>query len=252
MSKLTWNEDNTNALSAKATALSVDVLSQEQVAQIAVELAEETGKEVTARSVGSKLRKMGFDVQKAADAHKSPWSVDQAAELRNFIEANPGQYTYAEIAAAVAGGQFTAKQVQGKILSEELTSLVKPAEKVAPVRTYTPEEETTFVSMCVNGSAIEDLAAHFNRSVKQVRGKALSLLREGRIAALPAQRDTVAKSREDVLEGVDTSALTVAEIAEKIGKSERGVRSMLSRRGLTAKDYDGAAKRAKLDEKAKA
>ncbi|WPJ68388.1 putative transcription factor D5 [Salmonella phage STP-SP2] len=46
--------------------------------------------------------------------------------------------------------------------------------------------------------------------------------------------------------------MTVAEIAEKTGKSERGVKSMLSRRGLVAKDYDGAAKRAKLDAKAAA
>ena len=43
--------------------------------------------------------------------------------------------------------------------------------------------------------------------------------------------------------------MTVAEIAEATGKSERGVKSMLSRRGISAKDHDGVAKRAKLDAK---
>ncbi|WP_046969793.1 hypothetical protein, partial [Luteibacter rhizovicinus] len=81
---------------------------------------------------------------------------------------------------------------------------------------------------------------------------ALSLLREGRIAAMPVQETSSAKTREDLLEGLDLVNMTVAEIAEKTSKSERGVKSMLSRRGLVAKDYDGAAKRAKLDAKAAA
>lgn len=41
--------------------------------------------------------------------------------------------------------------------------------------------------------------------------------------------------------------MTVEEIAEKADRTARGVRSMLSRRGITCADYDGAAKRAKLD-----
>jgi len=39
--------------------------------------------------------------------------------------------------------------------------------------------------------------------------------------------------------------LTVEAIAESIGKTPRGVKTMLTRRGLTAADYDGAAKSAK-------
>ena len=34
-------------------------------------------------------------------------------------------------------------------------------------------------------------------------------------------------------------------IADEIGKTPRGVKTMLTRRGLTASDYDGAAKAAK-------
>jgi len=39
--------------------------------------------------------------------------------------------------------------------------------------------------------------------------------------------------------------LSVEEIAEQIGKTARGVKTMLTRRGLTASNYDGAAKAAK-------
>ena len=81
MSKLNWNvEGVTESLKAKATALGVAVISQEQVAAIAAELATETGKDVTARSVGSKLRKEGFEVQKANEVQKSPWTPEQEAE----------------------------------------------------------------------------------------------------------------------------------------------------------------------------
>lgn len=249
MSKLTWNEETSNALTAKAQSYGTDVISQDAVVEIAEQMASESGKEVTARSVGSKLRKLGFEVQKASETAKSAWTDAEDAELEAFVADHAGEYTYAEIASAVAGGKFTAKQVQGKILSKELTDSVKKTEKVAAQRSYTPDEEAKFVSLVEAGKFVEELAEEFGRTTKQIRGKALSLTREGRISQMPKQRDTATKSREDALEGVDVASLTVAEIAAQISKSDRGVRSMLSRRGLTAKDYDGAAKRAKLDAK---
>jgi hypothetical protein len=39
--------------------------------------------------------------------------------------------------------------------------------------------------------------------------------------------------------------MTVAEIAAATEKTERGVRTLLTRRGLKVSDYDGAAKKAK-------
>lgn len=249
MAKLTWNEEITASLNAKANALNVTTISQDQVAVIAGELATETGKEVTARSVGSKLRKEGFDVQKASEVSKSPWTAEHEGELVNFLNAHAGQYTYAEIAAAVVGGIYNAKQVQGKILSLELTGSVKPTEKVAAARSFDAGQEAEFINMVAQGATVEAIGSHFGKTAQQIRGKALSLFREARIEAMPVQEVSNAKVREDVLEGVDVASLTVAELAEKIGKSERGVKSMLSRRGVSAKDYDGAAKRAKLDSK---
>ena len=48
--------------------------------------------------------------------------------------------------------------------------------------------------------------------------------------------------------GLATQSKTIQRveaIAENIGKTARGVKTMLTRRGLTAADYDGAAKAAK-------
>jgi len=75
--------------------------------------------------------------------------------------------------------------------------------------------------------------------------KLFSLLRVSKIEAIPSPKN-VAKAI-DPFQGLDTTAHTVAEIATKIEKTERGVKTMLTRRGLVAKDYDGAAKKAKAD-----
>ena len=41
----------------------------------------------------------------------------------------------------------------------------------------------------------------------------------------------------DAFDGLNISALTVAEIAAKTEKTERGVKAMLTRRNIAAKDY---------------
>ena len=71
------------------------------------------------------------------------------------------------------------------------------------------------------------------------------MLRQGSIASIPAQKESKASAKVDPLEGVDVTTMTVEEIAEQIGKTARGVKTMLTRRSLTASNYDGAAKAAK-------
>ena len=127
----------------------------------------------------------------------------------------------------------------------ELTGHVKPAPKVETVRTYSTEEEATFISMVNDGAYVEAIADVMGRSVNSVRGKALSLLRSGDISAIPRQEHTKATGASDPLAEIDVTDMTVEAIAEEIGKTTRGVKTMLTRRGLTAADYDGAAKAAK-------
>ena len=215
-------------------------VSQATVAEAAEQL------ETTTRSVSSKLRKMGFDVELASSKATSKFTADQEATLSAFVTDNSGEYTYAQIASHFEDGAFTAKSIQGKILSMELTDHVKPAPKVETVRTYTPAEEDTFVSMVNDGAYVEAIAEALGKSVNSVRGKAMSLLRSGDIDAIPRQEHTKSSAKEDPLAELgDVSDMTVEAIAETIGKTARGVKTMLTRRGLTASDYDGAAKKEK-------
>lgn len=214
-------------------------VSQSTVAQAADQL------ETSPRSVSSKLRKMGFDVELASASASRAFSDAQEATLASFVSDNSGQYTYADIAGHFEGGAFSPKSIQGKILSMELTEHVAPAPKVESVRTYSEAEEATFIGMVNDGAFVEAIAAELDRSVNSVRGKALSLLRSGDIAAIPRQETTKGSSNVDPLAEVDVATMTVEAIADSIGKTARGVKTMLTRRGLTAADYDGAAKAAK-------
>ena len=227
-----WTDERTQSL--------VDFVGEGPVSQAMVsDAADEL--ETSTRSVSSKLRKMGYEVE-LASASKS-FSDEQEATLRAFVNDNSGSYTYAEIAEHFEGGNFSAKSIQGKILSMELTEHVKPAPKVESVRTYTPEEEATFVSMVNDGAFVEAIAESLGKSVNSIRGKALSLLRSGDINAIPKQEHTKGSSKADVLADLDISAMTVQEIADDIGKTVRGVKTMLTRRGLQCADYNGAARK---------
>lgn len=232
-----WTEERTSALISFVGDESP--ISQVTVAEAADQL------ETSTRSISSKLRKMGYEVELASASAGKSFSEDQEATLRAFVTDNSGRYTYAQIAEHFDSGSFSAKSIQGKILSMELTEHVRPAPKVESVRTYTEEEEATFVKMVNDGAYVEAIAEAMGRSVNSVRGKALSLLRSGDIDAIPRQENTKGGDKVDPLADVDVASMTVEAIAEAIGKTARGVKTMLTRRGLSAVDYDGAAKAAK-------
>lgn len=232
-----WTDERTDELASFVGDESP--VSQATVAEAAERL------ETSTRSVSSKLRKMGFDVELASASASRSFSEDQEATLRAFVEANSGEYTYAQIAEHFEDGAFSAKSIQGKILSMELTDHVKPAPKVETVRTYSEAEEAQFISMVQDGAFVEAIAEALGRSVNSVRGKALSLLRSGHIDAIPRQETTKGAAKQDPLADLAVADMTVEAIAEAIGKTARGVKTMLTRRGLAAADYDGAAKQAK-------
>ena len=206
----------------------------------------------TTRSVASKLRQLDYDVASMAKEKTSAFTPEQGVELANYVVNNAGQLTYKEIAENFANGEFSAKQIQGKLLALELTGSVKPAEKVEVARTYSDAEEVKFIQMADAGSFIEDIATALNKSVASVRGKALSLTRKGQIAKIPAQRVSHAKETVDPVTALGSAitSMTVADIAKAVDKTERGLRTLLTRRGIKVADYDGAAKKAKAEAKA--
>ena len=235
--KFKWTEEVTETLLNSVEG--IEVVSAEKVAEVAEALG------TTPRSVAAKLRKMGVTVAKASDTVATTlWTEDLVATLVDVLESNSGKYTYAELATLFADGAFSAKALQGKILSLELYGHVRKADKKVAPRTFSEAEEAAIVGHAASGAFIEDIAEGLGREVNSIRGKLLSLYREGRITSMPAQKNHVASAKVDLFEGVDVASKTVAELAELTGKTERGIKSMLSRRKLTAADYAGRAKNA--------
>ena len=212
-------------------------VSRATVAELADELQTST------RSISSKLRKLGYEVE-LASATPRAFSDDVTEALRNFVTSNSGNYTYAEIAENFPG-DYTAKAIQGKILSMELTSHVKEAPKVEHAKSYSADEEALVLRLIRDGKYVEEIADAVGKSVQSVLCMALSLQRAGEIDSMPKQRDVKGPAVDPLDTIGDVSALSVAQIAEQIGKTERGVKTMLTRRGLKAADYDGAAKKEK-------
>ena len=186
------------------------------------------------RSVTAKLRKLGFDVpKKPGEAPK--FSVDETEALRVFLVTNSGKYTAEEIAAEFASGQFTARQINGKALSLEMTQHIKPADKKAVPKSYTEEEEALVRKLVADGKFLEEIAAQLNKPVNSVRGKLLSM-------ELKAPQRDKKTAKTDTYEGIeDMVDKTVAEIAAHYGKTERGVRTVLTRRKIACADYQPKA-----------
>jgi hypothetical protein len=183
------------------------------------------------RSVTAKLRKQGYDVPHKPKAAPT-FTEDETQELSAFLEANDGTFTAEEIAEQIAGGKFSARQINGKALSLEMTGSIKPADKKVAPRTYTEAEEAQIAEMANSGAFIEDIADALSKTVQSIRGKLLSM-------QLKAPQRDKKVARSDSYEAIEelSTKMTVAELAEHFGKTERGVKTVLSRRGLSATDY---------------
>ena len=153
------------------------------------------------------LRKLGYDVPKKPGA-APVFSAEETDALSSYLESNSGSMTAEEIAADFMGGKFTARQINGKALSLEMTSHVKPAEKKITPRTYSEDEEAKINDMASSGAFLEEIADAMGRSVNSIRGKLLSM------GLKAPQRDKkVVKS--DPYEGIeDMLDQTVEEIAD--------------------------------------
>lgn len=240
-----WTEEITAELVSAAGDISVEV-SKAVVATI----AEDFGVDFTERSVASKLRNLGYTCEKASGVSEKAFTDEEAAEIKAFLEANSGQYTYAEVAASVLGGNKSAKQIQGKVLSMELYQHVKHVEVVEAPKKYTDEEEATIIGLIEGGAFIEDIADAMDREVNSIRGKCLSLNRQKGLA-IPKMKNVKDKTAQvaDIFADVVVTDKTVEELADITGKTPRSVKTALTKKGLKSKDYDGAKRRAKLDAK---
>ena len=235
-----WDEAREATLNSIVNGVSP--VTPEIVAQAAESL------KTTPRSVAAKLRKMGQEVVSTAQAAGKKYTPEEEAEIVTFLDNNPNQFTYAEIASQILGGSHTAKQIQGKILSMELTSLVKPTEKVERPKSYTDEEEVKLAGLVLAGGFIEDIAAAMNREVKSIRGKLLSMLKTNPSLVIPKQKEYVTKKEDAFTALGDVSEMTVEDIAKALDKTDRGVKVLLTHRGISCANHDGAKRYARIQE----
>jgi len=248
MSKFNWTEEAQNVLVEIVGNDTDQVVGKDQINE-AVEAIE--GAEV--RNITGKLRNLGYTCVSMAKAAKAATFTEEEGEaLASFAEENSGVYTFAEIAAQFMDGKFTTREVQGKLLSMDLSGTAKPTEKAEAHKQYSDEQEEEFIKLANNGECIEEIAKALGKEIRSVRGKALSLLRKGEIQEIPVTRDKVVHSETDLFGDLETEEMTVAEISQATDKSERGVKTTLTRRGLDAIDYKGSTRKAKLDSKKEA
>ena len=88
-----WTDERTEELTNFVG--SETPISQDTVAEAAENL------ETSTRSVSSKLRKMGYEVELASAKSTRAFSEAQEATLSAFVQDNSGEYTYAEIALSL-------------------------------------------------------------------------------------------------------------------------------------------------------
>jgi hypothetical protein len=186
------------------------------------------------RSVSAKFRSMGFDVPKKTEAPK--FTAEETQAFTNYLTSNSGNLTAEEISKGFANGKFTSRQVMGKALALELTSHVKKADKKEKPKTYTPAEEDKIRTLQAQGKFLEEIAEALGKPVNSVRGKLLSMELK---APQKNKKEAVSGGSYPDLEKL-APTMTVAElVAHYEGKTERGIKTALSRRGISAKDYTG-------------
>jgi len=220
MSKFEYTDD----MVARMNDVAASGVTEEVIEQLVDEF------EYPRRSVTAKLRKLGYDVPRKPGA-APVFSAEETEALAKILEDNSGSQTADEIAAGFAGGKFTARQINGKALSLEMTQHIKPAEKKVTPKTYTEEEEASIHEMVEGNSYLEEIAESLGKSVNSVRGKLLSM------GLKATQRDRKA-SKSDPYEGIeDMLDESVEALADHFDKTVRGVKTVLTRRGLACADY---------------
>lgn len=195
------------------------------------------------RSITAKLRSLGYTVPSTAEGPK--FTAEETEALKNFLNSNNASLTAEEIAQQFLNGKFTSRQITGKALALEMTDSIKKVEKKEKPRTYTPDEESLITKLVADGKFIEEIAEALNKDVKSIRGKLLSMDLKA------PQKNKKVVSKEGLYPGLETLAptMTVAELLahysiDGVDRTERGVKTAISRRKIQGKDYPSVKKTA--------
>ena len=205
--------------------------TREGIAQLVAEFSTE-GSPYPEKSVAAKARALSLAVQ---SAEKSPvFTAEEGAALTALLQGNHQVFTSAEVAEKFAGGKFSPKQISGKALALKRVDALRKTEKKVVAKKYSPEEEARITELQAGGASLEKIAAELGKEVTQMRGKLLSM-------KLTAPQENKKAPKTGAYEGLEILAptMTVEELVAHYDKTPRGVKTMLTRKGLVAKDYDG-------------
>lgn len=238
MSKI-WTEE--------LTAKLVSIVGQDTDTEISQEVISQTAEslDVGVKNVATKLRHMGYPTEKVATA--SVWPDEDTSKLHDYLTNNSGVSTAAETATQLFGEKYSQAQVRGKALSMNLASNFKKVEPKVAESKYTEDETNLIISMTQDGKSIEDISAAIDKEVNSIRGKCLSLVQKNLIEKIPYTsqlKQTTVQSAIDTVE--DVTVMTVADIAVAIERTEKGVKAILTNRGLDCVDWKGSERKAKI------
>jgi predicted transcriptional regulator len=211
-------------------------IPRETFNQFYAEFVEQYGDDISERSLASKMRHMGFKIEKkAGKATAKSYTEAEEAKIRE-LAMKEGVWME-DIADAL--GRDT-KSIGGKLISMGIYGIKKKNKKVNDTpKMFSAEDEATILEMIDANKVvyIEDLADALGKSVKQVRGKLAGMRIKGvqtrnKKAAKPKvyTDELVAEIKKELAGGK-----ALEDIAKERGLNFQGMRTTLTRLGVIEK-----------------
>jgi predicted transcriptional regulator len=211
-------------------------IPRETFNQFYAEFVEQYGDDISERSLASKMRHMGFKIEKKAGKVTAK-SYTEAEEAKIRELAMKEGVWMEDIADAL--GRDT-KSIGGKLISMGIYGIKKKNKKVNDTpKMFSAEDEATILEMIDANKVvyIEDLADALGKSVKQVRGKLAGMRIKGvktRNKKAPKAKiytdEVIAEIKEELSKGK-----SLEDIAKARGLNERGMLVTLTRLGVIPK-----------------
>ncbi len=215
------------------------------VSQFVEDFGEEFDVDFNQRSIGGKLRYMGYTLEKKGSSSAvKKYTDEEEATIREMCSDPDNLPSQEEVAEAVGKD---CKSIGGKLVSMNIYNVKKANPKSgSAVKLFTEDDEVTILEMTagiVDGAQVfvEDIAEALGKEVKQLRGKLAGmrvkgvLTRNKAVKAVKVYTDEVLES----IKGMLDTGCSLEEIAETKGLKLTGLKSILAKKGLISKSTKG-------------
>ena len=208
------------------------------VSDLVVEFNETFEVEFNQRSLGGKLRYMGYTLEKkGAVVGVKSYTDEEEATIREMCS-DPDNLPFQEDVAAAVGREC--KSIGGKLVSMKIYGVLKRDKVVNDTPKLFTEADEVVINEMVDAEGdtfVEDIAEALGKEVKQVRGKLAGMRIKGVLTRNKVTR--AAKLYTDELLASIQVMLdadkTLEEIADKFTLKVSGLHSTLAKKGMIAK-----------------